>query len=151
MHAIKMTVLLALLSLLVGCGADTTKDNQQQNTKFTKISTSNEISQKPSNRAKEILHQDEKITAVHAVNTSKAMLIAIEIKHHKRFRLAQIRKEKTKEMKNEFPDMKVELSTDRKIILELRALEDNLQKGSVSKKKLEKELKAIIELSKEQT
>lgn len=151
MQAIKITVLLALLSLLVGCGADTTEDNQQQNTELTKISTTNEISQQPSNQAKEILQQDKDITAVHAVNTSKQILIGIEIKHHKRFRLAQIRKEKTKEMKNEFPDMKVELSTDKKIILELRSLEDSLQEGSVSEKKLEKELKAIIELSKEQT
>ncbi|WBX79732.1 hypothetical protein PD280_19070 [Virgibacillus salarius] len=79
------------------------------------------------------------------------MLIAIEIQHGKRFQLGKIREQLTKQMKKEFKNLKVELSTDKKIVMELEKLEKSIQSKSYSKKKLEKKLKKLIEFSKEQT
>ncbi|MDY7045349.1 hypothetical protein RVS70_14170 [Virgibacillus sp. M23] len=144
-----------LLITLIGCGNDSALEpptNQPNgDIDLTKISTNSSVSQHHANRAKEILSHYQEITTVKAVNTDKHMLIAIEIQHGKRFQLGKIREQLTKQMKKEFKDLKVELSTDKKIVMELEKLEKSIQSKSYSKKKLEKKLKKLIEFSKEQT
>ncbi|MFD2043918.1 hypothetical protein ACFSTA_05110 [Ornithinibacillus salinisoli] len=150
----RMLFIGVVLFLLVGCTTDTNNGtNGDKNTvELTKISNlNNDIDQQPANKAKDILSQKKNVTAVKAVNTSKKLLITIEVPHHERFQLASTRKKLKDEMKKKFPKMEVELSTDQKIILEVEKLEKKLQKGSIKKKDLEKKVKKIMDLSQEQT
>ncbi|WP_249869952.1 hypothetical protein [Oceanobacillus saliphilus] len=140
--------------LLVACGNVQPMDTGQNTDDFadiTKISNEYLISQKPSNQAKEMLRKHEEITAVRAVNTEDSIVIAIEVEHHERFTLAETRKKYKKEMEDKFKDKKVEFSTDKKIVLELEKLEQDITNNTITKKELEKKVKQIIKLTKEQT
>lgn len=154
MYGYKLIMTFSVFLFLIGCANDLTGEpsrNQENSIELTKISSNNSIDQSASNQAKEILSNHEEITAINAVNTLETLVIAVDIEHSKRFRLADIRKELTKEMKEQFKDIKVEFSTDKKILLELEKLEEKIQSGSIKKKKLEKEIKRITKLVKEKT
>ncbi|HLR80369.1 MAG TPA: YhcN/YlaJ family sporulation lipoprotein [Bacillota bacterium] len=139
--------------LLFGCNmnSETGLSEQGHHTQFTKISTDQSIDQHISNQVKEKLATNEDISHVKAVNSQKHIAIAFEVPHLKRFQLQKIKKQVKNDIKKQFPNMKVEVSTDQKIVLELERLEKKLQTQSLSDKKLKKELKRIIELMKEQT
>ncbi|MBU5266475.1 YhcN/YlaJ family sporulation lipoprotein [Virgibacillus proomii] len=147
--------MVALVVTLVACGNDSALEppTNQKNEKInlTKISTEQPVSQKPANKAKDLLSYYPEITKINAVNTDKILLLTVEIKHMKRFKLADIRKELKKEMKKTFPDLKIEVSTDKKIVLELEKLEKQIQENKLTKKELKKEVKRLIEFSKEHT
>ncbi|CDQ40297.1 MULTISPECIES: hypothetical protein [Virgibacillus] len=151
----KWLLISAFLFTLIGCGTDSALDppskQRNEDIDLSEISTDQSISQEPSNRAKDILSHYDQITTIKAVNSDKEILIAIEIKHMERFKLAKIREQLTKEMKEEFDNLKVELSTDKKIVMELDKLEKNLKKQVYPKKDLQKKLNKLVEFSKEQT
>ena len=54
-------------------------------------------------------------------------------------------------MKKQFPGMDVYFSTDKKIILELKKLEQDINSNSFTKKDISKKVKIIIELMSEKT
>ena len=139
--------------LLTACGNDLSMEPADNNEKIdlTKISNETLISQQPSNKAKDLLRKYDEIITVKAVNTDETMLIAIEIEHMKRLELAKIQKQYQKEMKKQFKDLDVELSTDKKIIIELNKLEKQIINAEIQNKELKKKLKQIVKLSKEQT
>lgn len=150
----KVIFAISLFSLLIGCGTDSTNEsskNNDNNIELTKIAANHPVDQEPSNQAKETLSQQEGLTSVKAVNNSDKLLIAIDIEHNKRFQLAKTREHLTKDMKRQFANMEVEFSTDKKINLELEKLESKVQKDSMSKKRLDKELDHLIKLAKEKT
>ncbi|HEX6595190.1 MAG TPA: hypothetical protein VF095_11530 [Bacillota bacterium] len=139
--------------LLFGCttNSQVVPNDHGNDTQFTTISTNQATDQKISNQAKEKLSADENIIHVKAANSKKHLALAFEVPHLKRFQLQKIKKQVKDDLKREFPKMKVEVSTDQKIILELERLEEQLQTDSLSEKKLNKEMKRIIGLMKEQT
>lgn len=151
MNTFKSILFISFALLLIGCGP-TPESQGNNNIELNQISTtSNAIDQGPANQAKEYLSNYEEITSIKAANTSKKLMIAIEIEHHERFGLANFREKRKKEMKEKFPNMEVDLSTDKKIVLELDRIEKALESESVSKKELEKALDKVIGLSKEET
>ncbi|MFC2947412.1 hypothetical protein [Virgibacillus sediminis] len=147
----KAIILCSILWFAHGCTADDEQGSTKDSVDMTLISSKKAIDQSPSNQAKQKLSKHQEVTSVKAVNTSKHMLIGMEIEHMKRFRLAQFRKDRTKEMEKAFPNMKVEFSTDQKILLEMERIEQGLEEGKYSEKELGKELDKLIKLSKEQT
>lgn len=157
MKAIKTILLFSFGLILIGCGTDTTQepiDNNKYNNhiEFNQITANKKsITQDSANEAKEYLSVHDEINTIYAVNTSEKLLIAIEVPHHERLGLAQIQKDRTNDMADKFPNMEVEISTDKKIVLELERIEEALKADSMSKKELEKELDKVINLSKEQT
>ncbi len=66
----------------------------------------------------------------------------------KRFKLADIRKELKKDIKEKFQIKKVEVSTDQKVILELDKLEEEIQDKSVNKNELKKGIKTNYQIIK---
>ncbi|MFD2628206.1 hypothetical protein [Oceanobacillus kapialis] len=148
-------LLISLLCILSSCGNDTALEpshNENEAIDLKHISTSDQdTSQQYANRAKESLRKYPEITAVKAANTSKQLIVAIQVEQGKRFNLAGIRKQLKKEMNEKFPKLKVEVTTDKKIVIELEKLEEKLESKEMSKKSVEKRVKEIIELSKEQT
>lgn len=139
--------------MLIGCGTPSTMESPNDNSvELTKLTTEKEsINQEASNKAKDIIQQYDDITAVNAVNSSNHLIASFEVEYLQRFNLEDIRGEIEKQLKEEFPTLKVVVSTDQKIIIELEKLETELNKNSISKKQLEKNVKKIISLSKEET
>ena len=140
-----------LALLLTACGNEPMELGQQNSPEVTKISNEKLISQQPSNKAKDILSDQEEITVIKAVNTKDILFIAVEIEQHERFTLSQLEKEYKKEIEKHFKDMKIEFSTDKKIVLELDKLEKKIDHNDISKKEMSKKLKQIVNLAKEQT
>ncbi|AUJ26865.1 hypothetical protein [Virgibacillus dokdonensis] len=155
MHVFKFLTIVVLSLLIVGCNTantlETSKENEKDEVNITKISRNQPIDQTPSNQAKDLLRQNSEINAIHAVNTDKQLLATVEVKHMQRFKLQNIKKKLTKKLQKNFPDLKVELSADKKIMMELGKLEKNLNKKQYSKKEVQKEVQRIIDFSKEQT
>jgi len=152
----RIILMIGFIFLFVVCNANSNTDTSQQGEKnndieLTEISNTKTVDQQPSNQAKQVLQKYTNITKVKAANTSKLLLIAIDIKHSKRFSLKKTEQYLAKKMKKEFPDMKVEFSTDQKIVLELDQLEKDLQANKVSNKKLKKRLKKLAKLKNEKT
>jgi len=153
MKSKKTFILILLLIVLVGCNNqnNTLEDKDNSNVDMTKINHPTSINQDQSNRAKDSLSKDNNITNIHAVNTEKQLVIAIDISHMKRFRLKKIEEDLKKKMKKQFPRMDVYFSTDKKIILELEKLEQDINSKSLAKKDISKKVKKIIELMSEKT
>lgn len=137
--------------LLIGCTPSNEANSKDEQVDYTKIAAKTSIEQKAANQVKKKLANNKDVKAVHAVNANKKLVIAVDVPHSKRFRLAKIRTKLTKELKKEFDKYQVVLSTDKKILLELEQLEKKINDGSISNKQLDKEAKRIISLSKEQT
>jgi hypothetical protein len=154
MHIKPSAIIIGIILLvsIIGCSDDsTTQRNKGNSVNITQISVKNNYNQHFSNEAKQTLSQKEDITKVVAANTDKLLVIAIEVPHHERFNLKTMNKELSKEMDEKFKDLTVELTTDKKIVLELEKLEEQLKKNEISKKELKKQLKHISKLLKEQT
>ena len=140
--------------LLSGCANNSTTENtgtEMDEEKYSIIHTTSSHSQSPANELKNHIKNRDEFTDIYAVNTDSQVLIAITPKHHERFRLADFRKELEKDIKDRIDPLEIELSTDKKIAIELKDLEEKLEKKSISKKQLEKEFKRILKLSKEET
>lgn len=142
-----------MLSFLVACntntGQETNKD--QPSTQPSQISTSSLPEQSPSMQARKSMRKMDDIKGVYAVNTDKKLLVALELHQKDRFKLAKSGKTLSAKLKKQFPKMKTELSTDKKLIIELDKLEDKINQRNITKQKLEKEIKHLIKLMKEKT
>jgi len=159
MYRYLMFVFLSLILIVVGCrespNINPTPNNQLNNNQLdvdlTKLSTNQSIDQTYSNQAKDSLKTNQDLTSIKAVNTDKDLVITFEVDHLKRFQLEKIRKKIAKKMKKEFSNMKVIVSTDQKIILGLDQIEQEIQKNHITKKQLEKQIKYLVKLAKEET
>ena len=154
MQTQKWVIPIIIYLLLSGCANNSSSENTGSETdegEYSIIHTTSSHSQSPANEVKNYIDNREEFNEIHAVNTDEQVLIAITPKHHERFRLAEFRKELEKDLKDKIEPLKIELSTDKKIALELKDLEEKLEKKSISKKQLEKEFKRILKLSKEET
>lgn len=148
----KGIMIFTIIFMLVGCNTNMNQTNNNDNNdiELSKISTNQVTDQHASNQAKEILDNYQDITKVRAANTSKILLVAIEIEHNKRFSLDETEQALKKKINKKFPDMDVVFSTDQKIILELEQLEKDIKANKISNKTLNKRIKHLVSLSKEQ-
>ncbi|ALX47305.1 YhcN/YlaJ family sporulation lipoprotein [Lentibacillus amyloliquefaciens] len=150
MRALRFLMIFSLAGILIGCN-DPNPPEANDDINYSMISTNSSINQTAANQAKESLRQRDDITAIHAVNTDNKMILAFEIKHHKRFQLADLNKKIQKQLDEEFPDLDVEVSADKKLVLELKSLEKKINDRDISAKKLTKEVDRLINLKKDKT
>src|SRR5699024_1829265 len=133
-HIKHIIILAGCLFMLAACTNKPIDQNiKQQNNQgleLNKINANSPVDQQSANRAKHLLNKYEEIKSVSAVNLKKKI---------------------TKNINKHFPDLKVTLSTDEKIHLEIKKLEQALQERKLSKKELADKIKKIISLSKEKT
>lgn len=142
------------LLVLIGCTNEEANPSvSQEQVNVSQISSKQIYDQKFANEAKQLLSQKVNVQKVFAVNSNELLIIAIEVPHHERFQLSEINKKLSKEMDKNFKgdNLTVELATDKKIILELEELERQLRNNTISQKELNKKLKHISKLLKEQT
>ncbi|MCC3355941.1 YhcN/YlaJ family sporulation lipoprotein [Bacillus sp. REN16] len=135
--------------LLTGC-KEKMDSVQNQSTSITKISAKKTTSQSIANQAKELIIKRDDVSGVRGVNTDQELLVAIMVPQIDRLQLKTIEKNVKKALKKEFPEYKIQVSTDQKIFLELDILEKNLENGKTGEKGLKKEIGNIKSLMKEE-
>src|SRR5699024_12030957 len=106
---------------------NTQKEPNTKTLKNQQITTQNTINKTITNMIKDQIKKHDEITAIKAVNTPKTAVIAVEIDHLKRFKLADHRKTYKKEIEKAYPNLNVALSTDQKLIKEIDALEKKVK------------------------
>lgn len=141
---------------LAACNQDTeegkTGKNQNQQPNVEQIKNQKDtITQQPSKKAKRLLSQFEEITEIHAVNTKHTLLVTVEIEHHERFTLKKKQKQYQKLLEQEFKGEHVEVSTDKKIVIETKELEKQVKENKLTQAEINKEMDRIIRFSREQT
>ncbi|MEI3604884.1 YhcN/YlaJ family sporulation lipoprotein [Pseudogracilibacillus sp. SE30717A] len=153
---LKRIIIIISIFILTACANNIQKDPTFEPTgnrdlELVKLSSKEIMDQNPSNRAKELLSQYAEISGVRAVNDKNELLIGVDIDHHERFSLDNMESELRKKIKENFSDLKVTLSTDQKILLELEKLEEDIRNKKVSNDELRKKIKELKSLSKEET
>src|SRR5699024_2466782 len=154
-HIKHIIILAGCLFMLAACTNKPIDQNiKQQNNQgleLNKINANSPVDQQSPNQAKHLLNKYAEIKSVRAVNLDKQLLVGVQLKHHDRFNKNDIEKKINKDINKNFPELKVTLSTDEKIQLEIKKLEQALQERKLSKKELADKIKKIISLSKEKT
>jgi len=151
----KLKIFLLLLTIIgIGSGCNENQNQMGYNNNDLSISqvhSSKPIDQSVANRAKEKMITKDEITDVRAVNTDKELLAAIKVENFNRFRLKTIEKTVKSDLEKIYPNYKVVVSSDKKMLWELEKIEQRLQKNNTNKKSLKKDLKKLENLIKEQT
>lgn len=143
--------------MLVGCMNNNEKfsleptNNGNDQLELSKLASNSNIDQQPANDAKQIVSQYDEVSHVRAVNYDNNLLIALDVDHLKRFDLDDIEKKVQNEIKRNFSTMKITLSTDQKILIELRKLEKAIQANDISEEQVKKRLDKLKKLSNEET
>ncbi|MHA6252028.1 hypothetical protein [Oceanobacillus sp. CAU 1775] len=140
-----------LLLILSACTNTTNPDEQRQKNNISFSQTSTNINQNTAAFVKKFIKANKDHEEVYAVNTTDKLILAVIPKQHDRFQLKDFRKEIEKELGYELRQMDLEVTTDRKIALEIEALEEKIRNKKISKHDLEREMERIIKLSKEET
>lgn len=74
-------------------------------------------------RAKEIAFTVDGVTDVAAVCLGKELSLAADVRQMKRFQLKSIRREIFHKLRQEFPDYEIHVTTDRKLLRDLKEME----------------------------
>lgn len=146
-------LLLLILCLLVACNTNTKEESQkdQSNTEPSQISNPSLPDQSPAKQAIKTVKKYDEIKNVHAINTKNKLLVALEVNQMDRLKLADLRKKTSAKLKKQFPDLKTELSTDKKLIIEIGKLENKIKQNNITNQTLKKEVTHLIKLMKEKT
>lgn len=152
---ILLTITLAGLLLSACMGKpnyNSLEPTNQQPLELSRLSSEGISHQNSSVQAKQALSEEEEVIGVRAVNDGKdQLLVGIKLRHHDRINKDELEKKLHNKAQEQFPNKKVMLSTDEKIHLELKRLEEDLQNDRISKKDFHKRLEQIRQLSKEET
>jgi|SRR5690625_1359006 len=146
-----MTPFLLFSACMKDQNESTLEPTGNRNLELVKLSSYGIHDQNASNQAKEMLSYYDEIAGVRAVNHDKDLLIAIDVRHHDRFNLDSIESDVRKKINKNFSDLKVTLSTDRKILIELEKLEKRMEAQDISDEQLKSRIKKIKSLTKEET
>lgn len=131
------------LVILVGCNQEE-KQSKMKNVNYTTVKNNVVVDQSPSAKAEDLVKAREETTEVIAVNSKKELILAFNVQTFDRFQLDKSEADVKKELKKEFPNHEVLVSTDKKVFLELEALKGKMNKREVeSSKELTKNLKRI--------
>jgi hypothetical protein len=79
------------------------------------------------------------------------ILIAYKVKHLHRFKMKKIEKDLTKRLEKEYPDEKFVVTSDYKLFLESIRLNEKIKKKNLSNKEANKQLKKLVQMTKERT
>ncbi len=158
MYLKRLLFLLLGLFILSACTNNNASQDQilkptgNRDLELVKLQSKGIVDQNPSNRAKELITEEyEEVSAVRAVNHKDDLLIAIDVDHHERFDLDDIEKNIQKQVRDQYSDLKVTLSTDQKILIELKKLEADIMNNNISNDQLKKKITELKRLSKEET
>ncbi|QOR67639.1 hypothetical protein IM538_05720 [Cytobacillus suaedae] len=138
-------IIIILVSSLTACS-----QNEPKNIEGIEAADLDVI-QIPSQQAEAKVKGMDEVTEVIAVNKDKKLLLAFRVKQFEKFRLDQIEKKVKKELKNDFKDYDITVSSDLKIYLETTKIKNDVYSKKIDESKVEKEMERVIKLSEEQT
>ena len=145
-------LILMVIGLCTGCNGNQDQDTDaNEDLNVSQVKISKPISQSVANQATENVSMEDEISDVMAVNTDKELLVAIKVKQFDRFQLKKVEKNIKSNLEKLYPDYTILVSADQKMYFELVKLQGKLQKNTLSMKDLEKEIKKIKSLMKEQS
>ncbi|MDM5157210.1 YhcN/YlaJ family sporulation lipoprotein [Bacillus sp. DX1.1] len=131
-----------LLHSMLGCSNDVDKKTKKDETKLTKTSTQS-IDQSIAAEAKKKILAMEEIIDAKAVYLDQELLVAAKPEHHERFQLKSIRKKMKQQLKEMYPNLKITVCTDQKILMLLGKLETKIKNKEITKEGLKKQLKIV--------
>ncbi|MGG4404930.1 YhcN/YlaJ family sporulation lipoprotein [Geobacillus stearothermophilus] len=140
-----------------GCAKEETEQKQSlQGASLLRTQTSGtakhaELNQGPAERAASYLRGRDDVRDVVAVNSVDRLLIAYQIPHMKRWSRKQIEKDIDQKLRDLFPGYDVVSSSDLKIFWKTKELKANMDNRRWDERKVNREIKRIEKLSKEQT
>jgi len=150
MDIVKRLFCLCILLTVVGCnGTDQPVENKDVNIVQTAKKTP--FNQDVSRRAVDYVSMIDEVNRVKAVNSDDTLLMSFDVNHLNRFRISNIEKDIKSDLEKIFPKHQVEVSYDRKIMLEVERLQAKMEKEKMKKEQLKKDMKKIIDLMKEKT
>ena len=120
--------------------------NEQASVKNTQS-----IDQHPAKNAEQILKNNKEVTKAHAINSNDFLVAGFDVKQRHKWNLEKRKKQYKKQLKNEFPDHTVLLSTDQKLILELNKLTNQLNEKQLSKNQIKSNIKRLKKLHDKKT
>lgn len=146
-------ITLLSLTIILGCTKQdpTYEPTKQETTDYTSLTNKGQAHQSEADEAKQLLSRYDEVSEVHAINNDKTLIVAIKIEQGDRFSLDHLEKEFQEKLQHSFPHLKTAVSTDQKILFELNELENKLANDNLSNKTLNKHMKKIKKLMKEET
>lgn len=151
MKLLRTIVVLVLIFLMIGCSDEPHESRSQNDGNISILKTGTNFGQETSGKVEELLINEHNLKNVIVVNDDRLMVVAIEPRHMDRLKLKDLRKTLKNTVESSFSSYEVELSTDKKIFLELEKLKEQILNQSILNDDLSKELERIRKLSKEQT
>lgn len=136
---------------MIGCSDEPHESRSQNDGNISILKTGTNFGQETSGKVEELLINEHNLKNVIVVNDDRLMVVAIEPRHMDRLKLKDLRKTLKNTVESSFSSYEVELSTDKKIFLELEKLKEQILNQSILNDDLSKELERIRKLSKEQT
>ncbi|HZH62941.1 MAG TPA: YhcN/YlaJ family sporulation lipoprotein [Metabacillus sp.] len=148
-----ITISCIIIIMMIASGCNTVNNSNKNNkTNITNVSYQQKKDVNTSADVEKLLMDEKEVHNAIAVSTDKKILIAVVINQMERFRIEEIEKRLKKMIEDEYPKHDVDLSTDKKIFLELEKLKRKInEQEDMSEKKIKKELKRIKSLSEELT
>ncbi|MCE7791070.1 YhcN/YlaJ family sporulation lipoprotein [Salipaludibacillus sp. CUR1] len=139
----KWAFILSLLIILSTTACQTNED--RENLQGQSVIKHTIISQVDAETAEKAAERVEKVDKAQAVSFEKDIFIYLDVEGFDRFFLKDIRSQTKKEVEDAVKGSKVQVSTDKKIEMEITELKERLNDRQISKKKLEEEIKKIEE------
>jgi hypothetical protein len=140
-----------------GCAKEQeVKQQSLQRSGFMKTNTNgaiqpNNMNQQTAERAVALIKARDDIKDAVAVNTSKKLLVAYQIKHMHRFYRKQIEKEIERQLIRLFPNYQTVSSSDLKIFWKTEELREKLGNKNWNEQKVDQQIEKIRQLSEERT
>ncbi|HET7626764.1 MAG TPA: YhcN/YlaJ family sporulation lipoprotein [Bacillales bacterium] len=153
-HFTRIFIVLTTITVFTGaCGQQNGNDGKSQ-ARLQQMQENRHaeqpVDQSKSERVRKQIMDRDAVTEVHAVNSKTQLMVAIQLKTMQQFNAQQIVEQVKKSIAHRYPNMKVEVSSDKKVYMEVSELEANLQTHEVSQKQFDKKLKRIARFMKEQ-
>ena len=150
-NILSLLLLVLLTSCTQGGNESAFEPSGNDDLQLAKLSSYGIFDQNPANTAKNLLSKQDDLTHIRAVNDDTQVIIAVDVEQQERFTLDSTERKLRKKMNDYFSDMTVIVSTDQKLLIELKKLEDDIQQNKMSNDQLKKRLNKIKKLSKEET
>ncbi|SER46132.1 Sporulation lipoprotein YhcN/YlaJ (Spore_YhcN_YlaJ) [Salipaludibacillus aurantiacus] len=138
-----MASILSFLIILSTTACQTNEDSE--NIQGQSVSKHTIISQMNAETAEKAAERVERVDKAQAVSLEKDIYIHLNVEGFDRFFLKEIRSQTKKEVEDAVKGSKVQVSTDKKIEMEITELKERLKDHQITKKKLEEEIKKIEE------
>ena len=115
------------------------------------VKNAQSIDQHPAENAEKLLKNNKEVTKAHAINSNDYLVAGFDVKQRHKWNLEKRKKQYKKQLKNEFPDHTILLSTDQKLILELNKLTNQLNEKELSKNQIKSNIKKLKKLHDKKT